>query len=359
MGESESGTSKHGPIQADQTSTIKAIARDALIIFLVLTVLGGIVVAIARGDSPNPTRARIAAAAFYVLFGIVGFSISGYLAPRRRWIHLLSVTVCVWLLTSAWVLHVTDIMQLSFSISAWFVFLSGVYLLVAMGIGGALSFALKKDLGDHLMRTVPAESSGPSSAAGTSEGYRVNWIKVAAVLSSNLFFVASCTGITWVSIPALKHIGGKYMARGEAPDRYMEVIVSIPDPAVPGQRKVNAVTLGSLPEFQREHPDHSFVIPARSGEIRRNGTSISYRATALGAGQVRVETDTRYDDPFGYGVVGSYEASEREVRPTYTNAAIVFENVIVGVVGACLLSLIGSILQWVQRRRQQRDEPSE
>ena len=96
MGESESGTSKRGPIQVDQTSNVKVIARDALIIFFALTSIGNVVVVIAGGNSANLMLARIAAVASLVLFGIVGFCVIGYLTPRRRWIHLLRVTACLW-----------------------------------------------------------------------------------------------------------------------------------------------------------------------------------------------------------------------------------------------------------------------
>jgi len=173
----------------------------------------------------------------------------------------------------------------------------------------------------------------------------MNRAKIAAVLSSNLFLLGSCTGITWVSLPVMKHIGGNSMARGETPSPEMMVIVSIPDLAVPGVRKLEAVRLERLAKFQSTHPDYTFVIPAGSGYDYRNGTSISYRATALSAGEVRVETDARHDDPFGSDVVGVYDATEREVRPIYTNRSIGLFAGFFGVAGASLLGLIGSILK--------------
>ena len=78
-----------------------SVARDALIIFFALMSIGSVVVAIAGGDPANLMLARIAAVASMVLFGIVGFSISRYLMPRKRWIYLLRVTACVWLLILA------------------------------------------------------------------------------------------------------------------------------------------------------------------------------------------------------------------------------------------------------------------
>ena len=142
-GESEAGASKRGPIQVDQTSNIKVVARDALLIFFALTSIGGVVVVIADGDSANLMLARVAAVTSIVLFGIVGFCISGYLTPRRRWIHLLRVTACVWVLILAFFALID--LPTGERIGAWF--LSAVYLLVVMGIGGAISFALTKDPG--------------------------------------------------------------------------------------------------------------------------------------------------------------------------------------------------------------------
>ena len=78
-------------------------------------------------------------------------------------------------------------------IGAWF--LSAVYLLVVMGIGGAISFAFRKDPGDSPMRAGSAQPSARTPPAGRSAGERVKRLKVGAVLSSNLFLVTSCAGI--------------------------------------------------------------------------------------------------------------------------------------------------------------------
>lgn len=189
----------------------------------------------------------------------------------------------------------------------------------------------------------------------------MNWFKVAAVLTSNFFFVASCTGITFLSAQSLKHVGGKYMARGEAADPRMIVIASIPDAAVPGMRKFEQVWLSNLPKFQSAQPDHTFVIPSGDGEATDvlAGVSTSYRAKPLGAGRVLVETDSFHDVPLGLVVVGSYEATEREVKPLHTNVTSPIGAVFVGLVGALILALIGSIMRWAQRRRNQRDQQRE
>ncbi len=325
--------------------TIQATARDTLIIVGLALLGAAVVVPLVDGSTAHPMRARIALVAWVLPFVIAGFSMSGYRTPRRRWIHLLRVTSCVLILSLA--IEVLDGASIGTG------FLTGVILLTAMGIGGAISFALRKDPGDAPTRPGSVEPSTRTTRARTLAGERISWLQVVGtVLSSNLFLVASCFGIMGASIQAMKHSGGQYTARGEAPDSNMIVIASIPDPAVPGQRKLEAVTLRGLSEFQSAHPDLTFLIPAGSGRIDCN----SYRATALGAGEVRVETAAHCDDLFGLEVVGSYEAAEREVRPIHTNRTFMVEALFVGLAGACMLRMIGSILQWVQRRRRQRYE---
>jgi len=64
----------------------------------------------------------------------------------------------------------------------------------------------------------------------------------------------------------------------------MIVIAAIPNQEVPGYRKLEPVTMRSLPEFQSAQPDHTFIIEAGNGKIDGGGMSTSYRATPDGAG---------------------------------------------------------------------------
>lgn len=189
----------------------------------------------------------------------------------------------------------------------------------------------------------------------------MNWLKVGAILSSNLFFFASCTGITFLSTHSLKYVVGKSMARGEKPDPLMIVIASIPDTEIPEKRKLDQVLLGDIPRFQRSQPDHTFVIPSGDGYVRDvlGDWYTSYRATRLGAGRVLVETDAVHDvPPFGLNIVGSYEATEREIKPLYTyrSAIPLIADVFVGLVGASILVQIGSSILREQQRRPKLDQ---
>src|SRR5262245_27650965 len=182
----------------------------------------------------------------------------------------------------------------------------------------------------------------------------MNWAKVAALLSSNLFFLASCSGITFLSAQSLPHVGGSQMSRGGVPDPRMMVIASIPDPEAPGQRKLTQVMLASLSRFQSSQPDHSFIIPTGEGEVRDVSADMitSYRVMPLSAGRVEVRTDFSHDvPPLGLNIVARYEATEREVKPLYTNASTPMGALFLGIVGALVLATIGSVMRWMQRRR--------
>ncbi|MCX6544005.1 MAG: hypothetical protein NTV05_06270 [Acidobacteria bacterium] len=74
-----------------------AVVRDVVIIYA-LTFLGGFVVGVAGGQGP---RGAVAIGLSNVLFGIVGFTISGCLARVKRWRHLTAVATVVWLASGA------------------------------------------------------------------------------------------------------------------------------------------------------------------------------------------------------------------------------------------------------------------
>lgn len=185
-------------------------------------------------------------------------------------------------------------------------------------------------------------------------GDLLNWAKIAVVLSSNLFFVASCTGISILAVDPLKHAGGQYMSMGAAPDLRMMVIASIPDPDKPGSRKLTHVILASLPKFQHVQPDHTFVIPPGEGKIEDSLADMftSYRVKSLGEGRVEVETTFDHDvPPFGLTIIARYEATDRKITPIYTNASSPGVPLFFGFVGALILAIIGAVMKWVLRRK--------
>lgn len=111
------------------------IVRDVTIIW-VLTSLGGMVAGVAGPRQNTETVWTTTGVVLSnVLFGIVGFCISGCLAKGNRWKHLGCVAFFVWL---------TSIVNvfLGFPFEQW---LSGVYLpFLLMGVGGGLSYLFKR-----------------------------------------------------------------------------------------------------------------------------------------------------------------------------------------------------------------------
>jgi len=321
---------------------LKIIARDAVILFLALAIANAVGGALVH-PLANPARARHLLITLNALLGIFGFALSGYLSPRRRWVHLVCVAISVWLLAGIILKQasdqVSDVASQGVPLRVWA--LVGVYLLLAMAIGGVISSAMRKDPGGGGTHGLVAPLSGRARWAFAS----LRQIRIAVVLSSPLFLCASCYGIVLTSIPVMEHMGANDMSRGAAPDPFMMVMVSVASPSAPGTRQIEAVMLGNLPHFQMAHPDYSFLIPAGSGRFNRNGTSGSYQATAVGPDEVSVETRMRSDDPFGLGVIASYEATERDVQPIRTSRSSLFIAGFFGLLGASVLGVVGSILK--------------
>ena len=108
----------------------KGVARDVGIVF-VLTFLGGLVV----GFTTSLTGAEVnilAVALSNIVFGTVGFTISGCIVKTNRFKHLYQVALGVWLLSLINVAFgMVDIQQ-------WL--LSILSVLLMMGMGGGLSY---------------------------------------------------------------------------------------------------------------------------------------------------------------------------------------------------------------------------
>ncbi|MGH7260808.1 MAG: hypothetical protein ACREI9_09025 [Nitrospiraceae bacterium] len=119
----------------------KGLARDVGIVF-VLTFIGGLVV----GFTSSLTGAEVnilAIALSNIVFGTVGFTISGCIVKINRFKHLYRVALGVWLLS---------LMNVAFGmvdIQQWLVSILSVLLM--MGMGGGLSYLF--------VRTPPAGSA--------------------------------------------------------------------------------------------------------------------------------------------------------------------------------------------------------
>jgi len=110
----------------------KALIRDIAIIWI-LTAFAGFVVGIMGTENE---RFMLAIAVSNMLFGIVGFCISGCSAKVNRWRHLNHVALGVWL---------TGLINLAIGPSAFTSWLYGIIAIyIMMGLGGVASYLFVK-----------------------------------------------------------------------------------------------------------------------------------------------------------------------------------------------------------------------
>ena len=109
----------------DQRLRLGPIVRDAAVISVLTAVVGFV------------TRDLLAAAICNLILAIAGFTISGCLAPSRRWRHL------SWVAFGVWLVHFKNVLFFDFSIRQWIG--GGLIIAVMMCIGGGLSYVFKRD----------------------------------------------------------------------------------------------------------------------------------------------------------------------------------------------------------------------
>lgn len=110
------------------------VIRDVLII-TALTFIGGFIAGLAA--PPNSHTLLFGIVASNLLLGTLGFIISGCLTPHNRWRHLVCVAI------GAWLVGIINVLYFGFSVGFW---IGGIIVIAAMmGIGGALSFAFRRE----------------------------------------------------------------------------------------------------------------------------------------------------------------------------------------------------------------------
>lgn len=128
---SSDGLSKSG----DDQVRFGPIIRDIAILWA-LTAAGGVVAGIATGGpEQDSARFTVAVAVSNFFMGLLGFTIAGCLAPRKRWIHLR------WVALGVWVSGLLSVVLGLATISQWVYGI--VFIAIIMGLGGALSYAFK------------------------------------------------------------------------------------------------------------------------------------------------------------------------------------------------------------------------
>lgn len=122
--------------EAEKRIRFLPIIRDFLLIQL-LTGMGGFVVGVATGGPErDPTRYQDGLNVATVLLSTLGFTISGVLAHERRWRHLVTVSLLVWL---------SDIYMVFFGTSVTKWILNIVFVGIMVGLGGAASYLFKRN----------------------------------------------------------------------------------------------------------------------------------------------------------------------------------------------------------------------
>ena len=111
----------------------KAVLLD-IIIVLVITGLGGFVVAVEafRDHVMSPTALEIS----NLLFGTIGFTLSGCKTKVDRFKHLSKVAIGVWIFS------MVNVIFLGYTLRQWIFGLP--FLLVMMGLGGFISLLFVK-----------------------------------------------------------------------------------------------------------------------------------------------------------------------------------------------------------------------
>ena len=171
-----------------------------------------------------------------------------------------------------------------------------------------------------------------------------------AVLTSNVFFWASCTVGFIAAYVLLEKVTGQYMDQGATPSDLMVIIATIPDPDKQGDVKLKHVPLRDMEKFKAENPAHSFLLPLGPGRIPiHSESSVTYKVEPAGEGKVLVET--KYLLTMGGLVNGRYEATEKTVRPIFTNNVAWMVPFFIGVILASVLHLIGRVLRFLVSQR--------
>ena len=197
-------------------------------------------------------------------------------------------------------------------------------------------------------RAISAYKKSVSEGFGgavTQSARRISWTKVfAVVLTSNVFFFTSCTGGFLASYISFERMGGQYMDQGEKPSELMVVIAAVSNPTKQGAIQFEQVQLRNIEKFKAANLTHSFLLPLGSG---RDG-STTYEVHPVGEGKVLVETKFRQE--MGGLLIMRYEATDRSVRPIFTNNVQWMVAMLFGLALATVLYLIGCVLRyWVAK----------
>jgi hypothetical protein len=202
-----------------------------------------------------------------------------------------------------------------------------------------------------LPATTPAPAPSSIEQRLVSRISDVNWLRLStAVLTSNIFFLASCTGgmIVFEKLSD-KDNYGPAITENNPPSKLATVVATVPDTEKQGQRKSVIVFVSSLEEFKKNNPEYSFLLPEGHGRIENTGAEMTsdYVVTAGAPGRVIVKNNFHHDvPPAGLDVKTRYEATDKSVMVLNTKVGSGLEMFIAGLTLATMLLVTGKIIKW-------------
>ena len=199
---------------------------------------------------------------------------------------------------------------------------------------------------------------------GVTQSMRnLSWTRVlGVVLTSKVFFLASCTGgMALVQMSDKGIESGPHGERVQALDKRMSVIAIIPVPGKANEGKVVRTSLAGLEQFRKDNLAYSFLPPPGKSELSdpKTYTRTEYSVTAAGPGKVMVQTIFHDDENH---VLARYAATNQEIEPLYTRTnhdfADFMNGMVLGLVIASALGLLGAFLKWRLKRTEAAQDAS-
>lgn len=180
---------------------------------------------------------------------------------------------------------------------------------------------------------------------------------LAAILGAAWFFPVSCTTGTIIVIPMLAETGQREAARGDEMHSPFRIVAITSEDG----KTFQATHLSQLADFQKEHPDHSFIMAAASDEITGADSKISYQVLETSESEQLIEVTEDWLD--GDGTNWSrYRATEKSLTPVSSRMIGPGTYIIAGgysFIGALLLLIIGRLLRRIIRQFEKTDPKTE
>ena len=143
----------------------------------------------------------------------------------------------------------------------------------------------------------------------------------------------------------MQKLGGEYLAPGMKPLDAMVVVAAVPDPARPGAVQFEPVQLRNMEKFKAANPAHTFLLPLGSGQTREKNSDRSTAYDVQGVRDGTVLVETKHHQEMGGLLIMRYEATDKAVRPIFTNNVQWLVAVPGGIVLALVLYIVGRILR--------------